>query len=266
MSETIPSIVNLSQTDAIERACRSWGAFYCPLPPAMMDATAAAYGEMTRFFAQPADIKLRERLASATMASQIANRLAQTPRIGYLPPTERAPKETYSYALGHGNATYDAYCDQASALGHEILRLVAPVAKCELVPPYCETLSLVHYPVFASNDDAPRLGLGAHTDWGYLSILASDAPGLQVQCRTTGLWVNVPSLPGHALVHLGDALEFETGGALVSPVHRVLAPRPGGGERAKHSLVMFFEPALTTRVGETGNVTYGDFLQAKLNK
>ena len=49
-------------------------------------------------------------------------------------------------------------------------------------------------------------GAGAHTDWGVLTILATDEnPGLQV--FTEGKWAHVKPVPGTFIINLGDMLE-----------------------------------------------------------
>jgi len=49
-------------------------------------------------------------------------------------------------------------------------------------------------------------GAGAHTDWGVLTILATDEnPGLQV--FSEGKWAHVKPVPGTFIINLGDMLE-----------------------------------------------------------
>lgn len=63
-------------------------------------------------------------------------------------------------------------------------------------------------------------GCGAHSDYGVLTLLATDGtPGLQIQSQNG--WVDVTSLPGTIVVNLGDMLERWTNGMFKSTVHRV---------------------------------------------
>ena len=63
-------------------------------------------------------------------------------------------------------------------------------------------------------------GCGAHSDFGVLTLLATDgSPGLQI--RRNGHWVGVPSLPGNIIVNLGDMLERWTSNRFTSTMHRV---------------------------------------------
>ena len=47
---------------------------------------------------------------------------------------------------------------------------------------------------------------GAHTDWGVLTVLATDEnPGLQI--FTEGKWAHVKPVPATFVINLGDMLE-----------------------------------------------------------
>ena len=49
-------------------------------------------------------------------------------------------------------------------------------------------------------------GAGAHTDYGVLTVLATDNnPGLQIY--TEGKWAHVKPVPGTFVINLGDMLE-----------------------------------------------------------
>jgi len=49
-------------------------------------------------------------------------------------------------------------------------------------------------------------GAGAHTDYGVLTVLATDNnPGLQIY--TEGKWSHVKPVPGTFVINLGDMLE-----------------------------------------------------------
>ena len=49
-------------------------------------------------------------------------------------------------------------------------------------------------------------GAGAHTDYGVLTVLATDSsPGLQI--HTQGKWQSVKPVPGTFVINLGDMLE-----------------------------------------------------------
>jgi isopenicillin N synthase-like dioxygenase len=80
-------------------------------------------------------------------------------------------------------------------------------------------------------------GVGEHTDYGLLTLLAQDhCGGLQV--RTDHGWIEVPPIEGTLVCNVGDMLERLTGGRFVSAPHRVL--NRSGRERL--SFPLFYDP------------------------
>jgi isopenicillin N synthase-like dioxygenase len=78
---------------------------------------------------------------------------------------------------------------------------------------------IFHYP--PGDDPADDgWGVGEHTDYGLLTILAQDRhAGLQV--RRPGGWIDVPAEPDVLVVNLGDMLDKMTAGRYHSTAHRV---------------------------------------------
>ncbi|MDX3113937.1 isopenicillin N synthase family dioxygenase [Streptomyces scabiei] len=104
-------------------------------------------------------------------------------------------------------------------------------------------LKLVRYP--GSAGDGAGQGVGAHKDYGFLTLLLQDeVGGLQVQ-REDGAFHDVPPLPGAFVVNLGELLEVATDGYLVATNHRVVSP-PSAVER--FSVPFFYNPRLDARV------------------
>ena len=100
--------------------------------------------------------------------------------------------------------------------------------------------------------DDRKLSIGAHTDFGSVTLLFNKLGGLQVYpppevTRDDGSpyneWLYVKPLPGHCIVNLGDAMVKFTGGILKSATHRVVNP-PGEeqGSLTRTSLVYFSRP------------------------
>ncbi|WP_270937387.1 isopenicillin N synthase family dioxygenase [Falsiroseomonas oryzae] len=84
------------------------------------------------------------------------------------------------------------------------------------------TLRLLRYP--AAGGQAAPLGAGAHTDYGNVTVLATDGvPGLEVKRRNGG-WEEVPHVPGAFVCNIGDCLMRWTNGVYASTPHRVRAP------------------------------------------
>ena len=104
-------------------------------------------------------------------------------------------------------------------------------------------LSGIHYTAEASSAAEGRFGCGAHTDYGALTILATDeVPGLQV-CRDKSRpaaereWVPVPHRSGALVLNCGEMLERFSNGRYNANLHRVVSP----GGRERFSLALFFE-------------------------
>lgn len=95
------------------------------------------------------------------------------------------------------------------------------------------------YPI--QQQDSPDVSLGAHTDFGSITILFNRLYGLQV-LSTNEEWLYVPPLPGHAIVNLGDAMVKLSGGRWKSNTHRVVTA-PGIKEVTdRYSVVYFSRP------------------------
>lgn len=100
------------------------------------------------------------------------------------------------------------------------------------------TKSIV-YPT--QRDSIPDIALGAHTDFGSITILFNRLDGLQV-LGLDGKWMNIHPLPGHAIVNLGDAMVKLSSGILKSNIHRIVTI-PGLKECVdRYSIVYFSRP------------------------
>ncbi|MDZ7885389.1 MAG: 2-oxoglutarate and iron-dependent oxygenase domain-containing protein [Mycobacterium sp.] len=84
-------------------------------------------------------------------------------------------------------------------------------------------------------------GMGAHTDFGILTILWADrVPGLQVLDRA-GTWHDVQPADGALLINLGDAMARWTNDRWLSTVHRVDPPVVDGRIQRRRSAAFFFD-------------------------
>ncbi|MEU6809077.1 2-oxoglutarate and iron-dependent oxygenase domain-containing protein [Streptomyces sp. NPDC046831] len=140
----------------------------------------------------------------------------------------------------------DRLSEVAGKLLHELLAAIgAPAGFYD--PVFGEHahphLKLVRYP--GSAGDGTDQGVGAHKDYGFLTLLLQDRiGGLQVQ-REDGRFHDVPPIPGAFVVNLGELLEVATNGYLLATNHRVVSP-PGATER--FSVPFFYNPRLDARV------------------
>jgi isopenicillin N synthase-like dioxygenase len=98
---------------------------------------------------------------------------------------------------------------------------------------------IFHYP--AARPDAARYarswGVGEHTDYGLLTLLAQDRNG-GLQVKAPGGWIAAPPIDGALVCNIGDMLERLTGGRFKSTPHRVL--NESGHDRL--SFPLFFDP------------------------
>ncbi len=86
-------------------------------------------------------------------------------------------------------------------------------------------------------------GVGEHTDYGLLTLLAQDdAGGLEVRAKSG--WRTAPPIPGALICNIGDMLERLTGGRFVSTPHRVV----NRSDRARLSFPFFYDPDFTARM------------------
>lgn len=100
------------------------------------------------------------------------------------------------------------------------------------------TLRLLHYPPRPAEVAAGQLGAGTHTDYGNLTLLATDMMGgLEVRTRD-GQWLKAPVIPDAFVCNIGDCLMRWTNDTYVSTPHRVVSPH--GLER--YSIAFFLDP------------------------
>jgi len=141
---------------------------------------------------------------------------------------------------------------------------------------------IFHYPPSEPGGDEDEWGVGEHTDYGLLTLLAQDSNG-GLQVRTPQGWLDAPPIPGTFVCNIGDMLDRLTGGYYRSTPHRVR--NTSGNERL--SFPFFFDPDFhrevpplpgRARLADDGQArwdgqdlrafegTYGDYLVAKVAK
>ena len=86
--------------------------------------------------------------------------------------------------------------------------------------------------------DEEQMALGAHTDYGILTILLADIrPGLQILSDSSD-WVDVTPEPGAFIMNVGDALAVWTNNYWKSTIHRVVPTMAPGGT-PRRSIALF---------------------------
>jgi isopenicillin N synthase-like dioxygenase len=133
------------------------------------------------------------------------------------------------------------WIEQVAALGQSLLGGVALGLGLErdwfarhLTADPTVLFRVFHYPP----GDTESWGVGEHTDYGLITLLAQDQHGgLQVQSR--GEWIDVPADPYVFVVNIGDMLERMTRGGYRSNPHRVR--NLSGADRL--SFPLFLDPS-----------------------
>ncbi|MCG3267464.1 isopenicillin N synthase family oxygenase [Yoonia sp. I 8.24] len=100
-------------------------------------------------------------------------------------------------------------------------------------------------PDWAGEND---FGIATHTDYGCLTLLATDgSPGLEVRRRGGG-WIPVSAAPGEFVINFGEMLEMWTNGRIKATPHRVIGP-----DHARISVPLFFNPNHDANVAPIGS-------------
>jgi isopenicillin N synthase-like dioxygenase len=141
-------------------------------------------------------------------------------------------------------ATMLAYFDRMWTLGRVLHRAFA--LDLGIDPSYFDgkfqkpmaILRLLHYPPTEKPPAEGQLGAGEHTDYGNVTLLATDSSGgLMVRDRN-GRWLDAPIVPGAYVCNIGDCLMRWTNDIYVSTPHKVVTP-PG---KDRYSIAFFLDP------------------------
>lgn len=148
------------------------------------------------------------------------------PRAGF--PARQYPTDPPEF-----EATWDKYYDTLAALAQQVLRAFALTLELEdeayfeqFVDHHASALRAIHYPSISSDKVLPgQLRASAHTDYGTITILKSDGPGLQVsKDKFPPTWYDVPHVPDGFIINLGDLMRRWTNDTWLSTLHRVVIP------------------------------------------
>lgn len=258
----------------IGKACRDIGFFYVRNHGISDEQVARTFAEAKRFFDLPVERKQAiaiehspchrgyfalggENLDPAKQ--QDAGDFKEGIKIGRdLPPdhprvragTPLHGPDQWPADLPGWRETMQAYYDACERLGLQLMRAFA--LALELPENYFDrylrepmaTLGPLHYPPQSGPISEARIGAGAHTDFGCLTILAQDDnSGLQVR-NVGGQWIDAPPIPGTFVVNIGDMMARWTNDRFSSTLHRVIN-RSG---RERYSMPYFYDPEFETPV------------------
>jgi len=252
----------------IGRACRNIGFFYLTghgIPRSMVDGV---FAEARRFFALPPEKKRAIAIENSPChrgyfalggenldpKQQVeAGDFKEGIKIGRdLPldhPLVRAGTplhgpDQWPTDLPGWRETMQGYYDAMVKLGREVMHAFA--LALELPEDYFDrwltgpmaTLGPLHYPPQKGRITSARIGAGAHTDFGCLTMLAQDPVGGLQARNSAGAWVDAPYVPDSFVLNIGDMMERWTNGVFTSTMHRVI--NTSGKDR--YSLPFFFDP------------------------
>ena len=248
---------------ALGRACRDVGFFYISghgVPPALMKRV---FDTSAAFFTGPASVRDAVsfsgpggnrgyiQLGGETLDPGKPPDVKEAFNIGLeLPPDDpemlaRAPfraANLWPETPGFRDTMLD-YFNRVWRLGRDLHRGFA--LDLGLAPDYFEnkldrpnaTLRLLHYPQRVTPPAEGQLGAGVHTDYGNVTLLATDeVGGLMVQDRS-GRWLDAPVIPDTFVCNIGDCLMRWSNDVYVSTPHKVVNPG-----RDRYSVAFFLDP------------------------
>ncbi|CAK8579500.1 unnamed protein product [Lathyrus sativus] len=145
--------------------------------------------------------------------------------------------------------TMEEYQRQALEVGKAVAKIIALALdldanffnKQETLGDPIAILRLLHYQDKISDPSRGLYAAGAHTDYGLITLLATDdVKGLQI-CKNKEaepqIWEDVAPLKGAFIVNLGDMLERWSNCTFKSTLHRVI-----GNGQERYSIAYFLEP------------------------
>ncbi|KAM0897103.1 hypothetical protein ACQ4PT_022775 [Festuca glaucescens] len=237
-----------SVAEAVRKACVDSGFFYVTNHGIQDELLAAVFAESKKFFELPLEEKMLLQRNSGhrgytapydeklDASSKFQGDLKESFYIGTVrdvdmqndpnqwPPEERFPSWKDTMKLFHATAL---------AASKRIISLIA--LSLDLDAEFfsnigaldcpSEVLRLLHYPGEVNESDNGNYGASAHSDYGMITLLATDGtPGLQI-CREKDKedWKDVHHIEGTLIVNIGDLLERWTNCIFRSTLHRVVS-------------------------------------------
>ena len=175
------------------------------------------------------------------------------------------------------------YYDTLAKLAENILKSFALALELkdenffqQFVDHHASALRALNYPDLGGEKPVPgQLRASAHTDYGTITILRSDGPGLQVsKDKNPPNWIDVPFVKDGFIVNLGDLMKRWTNEKYLSTLHRVVNPTDTNweeGQSTRRQSVAFFHNLnkdalvenLTKDKAKHEPIIAGDFLMQK---
>jgi len=223
-----------------------------------------AYDAFQRFFALPADVKMRYHVAGSGGARgytpfgvetakdsnypdlkefwHIGREIARDSRHADVMPPNVWPEEVADFH----DAGYGLY-EALDALGSRVLNGLAlhiglpETWFADKTDAGNSILRPIHYPPITS-PDVPNVRAGAHEDINLITLLVgASAQGLQARSRS-GEWVPFTADADTIVVNIGDMLQRLTNHVYPSTTHRVVNPPGMSARQPRYSVPFFLHP------------------------
>lgn len=242
----------------IGKICEEVGFFYVKNHGVSKDLVERMYRAAEDFFNLPIEVKQRLNVANSGLTLR-----------GYIPTyaenvdpeNTRDLKEVFEFGehqdevspffgpnpmpseLPEFKETCESYHSAMLKLARKLVSAIA--LSLDLPADYFEAMQrkpityqrLLHYPPQEGVVSQEEIGIGAHTDYGFLTILSQDSVGgLQVRNRA-GEWISAPPVEGTFIINSGDLVQVFTNDRYSSTVHRVV----NNTGRERYSIPFFID-------------------------
>ncbi|KAL4180350.1 hypothetical protein AMTRI_Chr13g91680 [Amborella trichopoda] len=229
-----------SLVDKIKHGCRDWGFFQVINHGVPMEIRRAMEEMAVKFFGRPLPEKLKVwRNEENTMGGPVeileevegksVKRVVSMTQWPENPPEMRSVCEAYAQAI--------------EKLAVRLLELISlslglPASRLpDFFKDHTSFIRLNHYRPCQCPNEA--LGVGRHTDFGALTVLAQDdVGGLEVK-RKEREWVAVKLVPNSYIINIGDIVQVWSNDEYVSAEHRVVV----NSKRERFSMPFFYNPS-----------------------
>ncbi|KAL3474685.1 hypothetical protein BJX99DRAFT_173297 [Aspergillus californicus] len=246
---------------AIRSACRYPGFFQITGHSVSADLRAQTLQSLQEFFGLPQDVKMQvhrtksECSAGYEVVGEQKVEAGGDQKEGFMIGPDPFPGKVLQVAnqwpeesvCPGFRETFTQHYKEVRQLSKSMFRLLA--LSLELEETYFDnfvasrdsiTMCKAHrYPPTSREMAAKTKGIGAHTDWGALTLLLQDeVGGLEVYYEPEDKWYPVKYIPDAYVVNIGDMMERWTNNRYKSTRHRVISPVSG---KYRYSIGLFNE-------------------------
>jgi isopenicillin N synthase-like dioxygenase len=253
--------------DEVRRACEDVG-FMTVVGHGVPDAAIADVAAAARsFFDLPREEKERYSGPAATVGMPVYRPLG-VEKLGanadHKASLDWGPSlEGVAWPSSELRAAFERYFAQMLLVAGTLVDAFGLALGADLSPYFDDRSSSIRVIDYPAGHTGARAG--AHRDYGCLTIIRSDAGGLEAQTRA-GDWLPVAAPRGGFVVNIGDLMQRWTGDRWVSTLHRVVGE---GDAPRRQSLVFFHNPRSGAVIETLGDgtayepVTAGDYVLAR---